>query len=391
MLFRSWNLIRMPYTPDSKAVTQLLGKIDAMLSQLGSISKYAARIGQIRSALDGLKTNQAGQPIARLPMKDGTVNAAEWEGKPEIDRQQVWAILAETHDELRCLNGAVLTWGKWCFGTISALLFLTALFYLYIHRADTQTSLFTPLKPKQTIDILKETHLIELQLAAIKSTPNKNPVTPPSQSTPAKQPQDSTKTVPSPEPARASQPQPDNKPTPGQFDLKRDFTTLTDKLSSIPLSYETIRLLGIASAELEADDITIHPTYQQFLIHLRADLETLSTTYFWTIHPWRWVELALWATIGCLVGLLFYIASQLKQGIFQPEEIPMFGAELLMAPIVVPVVFFLFAMTNITTFTPSESSITVNIGVAFILGFAIRRTIGLIDVIKKRLLPDPAP
>lgn len=59
-------------------------------------------------------------------------------------------------------------------------------------------------------------------------------------------------------------------------------------------------------------------------------------------------------------------------------------AELLIAPIVVPVVFFLFAMTGITDFVPSQASVTVNIGVAFILGFAIRRTIGLLDIIKKR-------
>ena len=69
----------------------------------------------------------------------------------------------------------------------------------------------------------------------------------------------------------------------------------------------------------------------------------------------------------------------------------MFWAELLMAPVVVPVIFFLFTLSGMAEFVPSQSSITMNIGVAFIFGFAIRRTIGILDTIKKRFFPDPTP
>lgn len=69
----------------------------------------------------------------------------------------------------------------------------------------------------------------------------------------------------------------------------------------------------------------------------------------------------------------------------------MFVAECLIAPIAVTVVFFLFPFTDITSFVPSEASLTVNLGVAFILGFAIRRTMGLLDHIKKRFFPEPSP
>jgi len=176
--------------------------------------------------------------------------------------------------------------------------------------------------------------------------------------------------------------------------LKKNLEKLhsdTKDREPLILPFETSRLLGTVSAEIEQNDPAVHQTYQDFLKKLKADLESFSTTYFWTTPPRRWFELAWWAAIGTLVGLLFYIAGSLSQGIFRPEEGFMFWAELLIAPIVVPVVFFLFAFTDITSFVPSEASLTVNIGIAFIFGFAIRRTVGLLDIIKKRFFPDPSP
>jgi len=179
-------------------------------------------------------------------------------------------------------------------------------------------------------------------------------------------------------------------------DLKSDIEKLRgrlDKLKREPilLPFETSRLLGTLSAETEGNDPAAHQTYQEFSKKLRADLESFSTAYFWTASPWRWYELFFSALIGCLVGLLFYIAGLLSQGVFNTEEVSMFLAELFIAPIVVLVVFFLFAFTGITSFAPSEVSLTVNIGFAFILGFAVRRTIGLLDTLKKRIFPDPSP
>lgn len=184
-------------------------------------------------------------------------------------------------------------------------------------------------------------------------------------------------------------------------DVKSDIEELTkrlnqlqsniDKREPVIFPFETTRLLGVLSAEIEANDPAAHQTFQEFSKKLRADLESFSTPYFWTTSPWRWYELFFWALIGCLVGLLFYIAGLLGQGIFNTEEVSMFWAELFISPIVVLVVFFLFAFTGITAFAPSETSLTVSIGFAFILGFAIRRTIGLLDTLKKRIFPDPSP
>jgi hypothetical protein len=60
-------------------------------------------------------------------------------------------------------------------------------------------------------------------------------------------------------------------------------------------------------------------------------------------------------------------------------------------PVVVLVIFFLFKLTGITGISPSETALSGNIGFAFIFGFAIRRTLGLLDTIKKRIFPDPSP
>jgi hypothetical protein len=184
----------------------------------------------------------------------------------------------------------------------------------------------------------------------------------------------------------------DVKPAIGELRQSMDrLQSNVNKREPIRLPFETSMLLGTLSAEVEANDPAAHQTYQEFSKKLRADLESFSTAYFWTASPWRWYELFFSALIGCLVGLLFYIAGLLSQGVFNTEEVSMFLAELFIAPIVVLVVFFLFAFTGITSFAPSEVSLTVNIGFAFILGFAVRRTIGLLDTLKKRIFPDPSP
>lgn len=394
-LFRTWSSMSRPYTPDSQAVSQTLGKIDAMKAQLGSTPAHATRIGQIDATLTALKTPQEGQTIADLPMKHGALDTDEWDKKSQPEQRNTWTTLDDLHKELRCLNAAALKCGTWCFVIVSGLLLLMVSAYLCLHRADVRTSRYTPLTPTQSIGILQDAHFLELQLAALKEARNRTPEAPAasSQSTPGNPDQSHKKPAPPAQTTGTIQPhgQADTTTRPAHPSIKTRFEDLTKSLDSISLPYETIQLLGTASAELEAEDITIHLTYQEFLKHLRADVESLNTIYFWTIPPWRWLELSLWATMGCLVGLLFYIAGLLKQGLFQPEDIPMFGAEVLMAPIVVPVVFFLFNLSSISEFAPSQSSITMNIGVAFVLGFAIRRTIGILDLIKKRILPDPSP
>jgi hypothetical protein len=124
---------------------------------------------------------------------------------------------------------------------------------------------------------------------------------------------------------------------------------------------------------------------------LLADLDSLRSGFFWSDRIWRWFELAWWAEIGALVGVLFYIAGLMSRGRFEPENRWMFYVEAAIAPVVIPVIFFLLGLAGLTPMSPTETSLAGQLGVAFVLGFAIRRTLGLLDTIKKKLLPDPSP
>lgn len=368
--------MRKLYTPSSIDVGEILAKIDKILDQINNESKHKDRTEFWKNTITALKEPKTSNALADLPMKDGKMDKDAWDKKPGDEQRKIWETLITAYEELRYFNSDALLRGKRYFLTFSAMLLLVVTVYLGLHLKALKEYTQTTLTPTDNIDILDKARLIELKLAALKE-----------QKKLLGKPRLSVTSAPEQTPVQ-------------EMDIvgyKKEIIAnlgdLKEKLHRLNLSlpFETIKLLGAASAELEADDTTIYVTYQTLLKHLTADLDSLSTAYFWTIQPWRWVELSLWATIGCLIGLLFYIAGSLGQGIFRCEDGFMFWAEILMAPIVVPVVFFLFAMTGITDFVPSENSVTVNIGVAFIFGFAIRRTIGFIDLIKKRFFPDPSP
>jgi len=155
------------------------------------------------------------------------------------------------------------------------------------------------------------------------------------------------------------------------------------------LSYRTLALWGESKATILNQKPAAAETFEQFRKALGPELEGLRSRYFWMEIPGRWFEIAWWAEFGTLVGVLFYLAMCLGKGVFRPEEVSMILTEIAVAPIVACVVFFLLNYTGIATFNTGESSVVATIGFAFILGFAIRRTVGLLDVIKNKLLPEP--
>jgi hypothetical protein len=385
-----------PYTPDGQAVGQILGKIDVMLAHLDATSTHTARLGQIKGILADLKTVSTGKVTADLPMKDGAVDGASWDAKPEADRRAVWEKVSAIHDELRSLNAGSLISGRRYFTLFCILFLLVVSAYLFTHREAARMQIQSAPSSQQIVEALDQARFVELKLASFREKQNRKL----SWNAASTAPLPGSQGQPPKSDARVVQPIAPllSQPSSPEQDLGDDWLTIKNKweffrksLYQIPVSHETMRLIGTFSAEFEAKNTALFETYQAFLKHLHADLESLSTAYFWTSHPWRWLELSLWATMGCLVGLLFYIAGLLGQGVFRPEEGTMFWAELLMAPVVVPVIFFLFTLSGLAEFIPSQSSITMNIGMAFILGFAIRRTIGILDIIKKRLFPDPTP
>ena len=382
--------IQRPYTPSSADVNELCSKVDKILGQLKEqvttckTSQHKVRIEELEANVKKLKEPKAGGQVAEIPMKDGKVDKETWDKKPEDKQREIWETLTTSYEELRCLNVDSLKQGKCYFLIFSTLLVLVIVIYLGLHLHRFKGYIHTTLTTQESVEMWDLVRLIDLKLTALKE---KKKLAEKSAEKPQEKPKPSEQGTPGQPKTQEKEKETD----PFKAEIKTNLTDLRTRLYRLPLPFETINLLGAVSAELEADDPTVYVTYPTLIKHLSADLESLSTAYFWTLQPWRWLELALWATMGCLVGLLFYIAGLLGQGIFRCEEGFMFWAELLITPIVVPVVFFLFAMTGITDFVPTQTSVTVNVGVAFIFGFAIRRTIGLLDILKKRFFPDPSP
>lgn len=167
---------------------------------------------------------------------------------------------------------------------------------------------------------------------------------------------------------------------------------LRTAIDNLDLTFNTLQLFGNVDAEATNETLT---DQTESLTKLRpallADLDSLRASFFWNDRVRRWIELAWWAELGVLVGLLFYIAGTMSEGRFETENTTMYWTEIAIAPVVVAVIFFLFTLTGITGISPSETSLPGNVGFAFIFGFAIRRTLGLFDTIKKRIFPEPSP
>jgi len=363
---------------------QLLAKLDKLLSELDAqiaVQKnfpHEQQVKDRKKEINDLKVDislPGADPTGKIPMKDGKVDKETWEKKSDQDKRDLWDKLDIAFTDLRCLNQDRLCVGRWYFLIFALLLIVTAVSYHAVHRAPVGQF---RLRPERAAAIWEAARKLELKLTEIKGKKDGD-------LSEAKADLDELKKLLWGGEAPMGEARLEKK---GERPAEKK-TESPAKQGEAPLPSETSLLLGAVSAEIERKDQGVHRTYQDFLKKLKADIESLSTAYFWTIPPWRWFELAWWAAMGCLVGLLFYIATNLGQGVFRPEEISMFWTELLIAPIVVPVVFFLFAFTDITGFIPSEASLTVQIGVAFIFGFAIRRTMGLLDTIKNRFFPTP--
>ena len=411
------SLRKRTFVPTSSDIDDVLGKIDTVIKDLKgqiaacntfphkeAVNKWEAQINELTG-----RTKPPTPPALLLIMKDGKVDPEEWNRKTDDEKQKAWNLLESAFTELRCINRDSLQVGYCYFYLFASLLVLLVIGYLVIHTEAIRIKTQPNLSPQRTADIWIQARIIELRLSTLKE--KRKFAEELDRDKPKKAEPDDKKGQPAP-PTDLENAQVKNRDERRKVEseIRNAIACLKNLLDGkecpsqpaeksneikeskpLPLPFETSQLLGQASAEAELDDPTMYATYQDFLKHLKADLESFSTAYFWTAQPWRWLELVFWAWMGCMVGLLFYIAGILGQGVFKVEEGPMLWAEILIAPTVVLVVFFLFDLTGIKDFVPNESSLTVNMGIAFIFGFAIRRTVGLLDIIKKRFFPDPSP
>jgi hypothetical protein len=333
--------------PSAKDIDTLLKQAEGILRELklkAEILKEPPDAAQIKALEDGVDKFKK----EKIALKDGVVDETDWNAKTEDKKVELYEEIRRIARHSRCLNMNEIAVGRCYFVVFSVILVVLAGIYLVWHH-------FSPKVRIVDDKVIAAAGLLNKMSTHIKGLQAQ----PPAQDAKTK--------------------------------LKDLGSQLRTQLQGITLTFPSSRLLGEVLAEVETDQIAKTETFENFRKIFEPELESLSSGYFWTDTPRRWFEIAFWAEFGTLVGLLFYIAGLLSTGVFRIEEISMFWTEVLITPLVVTVVFFLFTYTGITVFQPSEVSMTVNVGFAFIFGFAIRRTVGFLDIIKKRFFPEPAP
>jgi hypothetical protein len=293
----------------------------------------------------------------------GKVDANQWTALPESDRRQLAATADQLFDELKCLTSAERRIGRIYFVTFAVLLIVTATVYVGLHRNQWK-------KRTQSADVVTNSRIVTATsaLTLVENEASTQRAKKPVKDMTEAERKDATSA------------------------LASKATELRTAVEKFDLSFNTLQLLGTVVADAQSGALLDNAdSVAKLRGSLLADLESLRSGFFWSDRVGRWVEIAWWAEIGVLVGILFYVAGVLGQGRFETEEIAMLWTETLIAPVVVLVIFFLFTLTGITGISPSEAALTGSVGFAFMFGFAIRRTLGLLDTIKKRIFPEPTP
>jgi hypothetical protein len=337
---------RRRLVPDAVDIATRLDQLDKILAELMTPSEIAnASVGLevkgFRDAVDDVRR--------RLPLKvDGTVDEGVWGNDktwPLEKRRSIYWDLARIWNGARGINADELRVGRWHFVTFLVLFVIAGGGYLGWHRQAPASS--PALADVVEVDRLlntTETRLKEFRLADA-----------------------STK-----EAAKASLTTVVPQLRAAVFKVGPDFGSLS-RLSAVESDIETGRIVGARS-------------FEDFRDQMRKTLAEF-TTDGWPHISQAWLEIACWAELGTLVGILFYLSGILSNGVFRTEEVTTFWTEVAIAPVVIPAVFFLFQFVGLTD--PAKATATVRLGVAFLLGFSIRRTVGLLDLAKKKILPDP--
>jgi hypothetical protein len=122
-------------------------------------------------------------------------------------------------------------------------------------------------------------------------------------------------------------------------------------------------------------------------IYKEAILVERDDRYFWAVGSKRWKEIYFWALFGIFAGILRWISASKEAGAYSMgrlnREWPWYITEIIIGPFVVISVFFIAGKATaslIEGITESEikTSIYLTMGLAFVLGFYIRRTIELL-------------
>ena len=93
--------------------------------------------------------------------------------------------------------------------------------------------------------------------------------------------------------------------------------------------------LGVLDANIYKKDISrAEEILTKLEKNIDQEVQDRQQGYFYTNSTQKWYEIAAWSWFGVLVGIIFYVAKQLKLGIFDRHDIPTIWGEIIMAPIV---------------------------------------------------------
>jgi hypothetical protein len=166
------------------------------------------------------------------------------------------------------------------------------------------------------------------------------------------------------------------------------------------------RLASLRGHISKEDSVALKNTDQQaaFLkegiekIYDEAQSLSKSDNFFWIGGFWKWLEIIFAGEIGVLVGIVVWVSTQYKARKYTKEmyeeEWRWYVTEVAVGPVVVVVAFLLLdiIMSSLiagVTENQIRTSIYLTVGVSFVLGFFVRRTLGILDVIKNKL-PIPS-
>lgn len=361
------RMLGLKISPTAKEVGTLLNDCERIIGRLEAVKQKDEKLLEV---LNLLKDNftELKSVIKFKKFKDNSLDEEDWDKKQKDEKVKVYMTLNSIFETLTTLNRDEISAGKLSFAVVALIFISLVIGYLYLHNKIIITEKETPkISSKTIVEIEKAFKIMEDQRELF----NKG---------------SETKTTPTVKGGEPKKKKEDAKVVQKSFNELKGI--LTQEPLSSRLSFKLKKTLGVLEGEKEVKKVKPE-TLAELQKIVEAEIESLSTQFFWVDTPGKWYEIAFWSLFGVLVGILYFIAGSLKKGIFNMSAVTMMIAEIIITPPVVLIVFFLFPFTDIKTFTPSELSIHMTMGISFILGFAIRRTVGLLDNIKRRLLPDP--
>ena len=337
--------------PSETDIQKQMDACDALVQNLGHEvtinEQLKADLGETQKAYDDLKK-------AKALLKNGKFDGDSWKSKSGDEKTIAFREVQTFGDRLSNLNKRDVHDGRIVFAVTSVLLVASIALYVWLHWQGPHEPGTAPsanrIPPEQVIGMQK--NLVRLgALAALKE----------------------------------QGPQSDSQPLKSSFDSLKVFVVSHSRL----LSSEVVQLTGTLEGRMELGELR-SDMVDSLGRMLTAHVKSLDNRYFWFTDSRRWLEIAFWSLWGTLVGILFYLAVKLSAGIFDRHEIPEMVSEVIITPLVVITIFFMFNFSGLVAISLQESSVYQTLGFAFILGFAIRRTVGLLDMVKRRLLPEPS-